>query len=207
MGQCTATSKRTGERCKRFCAPGKTVCKWHGGNSCGPPKGNKNALKHGAYETIVRETLFDDEIKFAEKISFDTVEILKEQIRMLRIKELRIAKRMKQAMQAECDAVQNDIIGNKSPRTVLLSVSTVQTQNFQGETSKSVTSQSETHSMHYLRLEAAHTMVLDQIRRALMNLAQMESEKGEDDILPASISVQIVDGRRQHDESDMPDSE
>ncbi|MGN7187256.1 hypothetical protein [Microbacterium enclense] len=28
--QCPATSKRTGERCKRFCAPGQRTCLWHG---------------------------------------------------------------------------------------------------------------------------------------------------------------------------------
>lgn len=33
--------KRTGQRCKRFCSEGKTVCKWHGGASSGAPKCNK----------------------------------------------------------------------------------------------------------------------------------------------------------------------
>lgn len=28
--QCPATSKRTGERCKRYCAPGQRTCLWHG---------------------------------------------------------------------------------------------------------------------------------------------------------------------------------
>lgn len=178
MSQCTATSKRSGERCKRMCAPGKKVCKWHGGNSKGAPKGSKNALKHGAYEKIVRETLFDDEIEFADSIEIDPIATLKEQIRMLRVKELRIAKRMKQAMQAEREAGQDDGTGRKKPSTVMLTVSTVQTQNFEGQTSKSVTSNSETYAMHYLRLEQAHTVVLDQIRRAMANLAQIEAEKG-----------------------------
>jgi hypothetical protein len=31
MAQCTATSKRTHERCKRGSIPGGTVCKHHGG--------------------------------------------------------------------------------------------------------------------------------------------------------------------------------
>lgn len=173
MGQCTATSKRTGERCRRRASKGKTVCRVHGADSPGAPKGNKNAMKSGAYETIVRETLFEDEQAFAESVSLDPVATLKEQIRMLRVKELRLSRRIKQAIQAEKEAGQNDGNGKKKPGTVLLSVSTVQSQNFQGETSKSVTSQSETHAMHYLRLEAAHTMTLDQIRKAMMNLAQM----------------------------------
>lgn len=31
MAQCTAHSKRTGERCLRSCAPNKTTCYYHGG--------------------------------------------------------------------------------------------------------------------------------------------------------------------------------
>jgi hypothetical protein len=31
--RCPATSKRTGEQCKRFLPPGAKVCKWHGGGS------------------------------------------------------------------------------------------------------------------------------------------------------------------------------
>lgn len=178
MGQCTATSKRTGERCKRFCQPGKTVCKWHGGNSPGAPKGSKNALKHGAYETITRETLFEDEIEFINELDIDPIKTLQEQIRMLRVKELRLAKRMKQALVAEREAGQEDGAGKKKLGTTLLSVTTVQTQNFQGEKSKTVTSSSETHAMHYLRFEAAHTTVLDQIRRAMDNLARLEAESG-----------------------------
>lgn len=34
--RCTATSKRTGQRCGQWAAKGKTVCKWHGAHSTGP---------------------------------------------------------------------------------------------------------------------------------------------------------------------------
>ena len=178
MGQCTATSKRTGKRCKRFCQPGKTVCKWHGGHSSGAPRGNKNSLKHGAYETITRETLFEDEIEFVEGLEFDPIKTLQEQICMLRVKELRLARRMKQALVAEMEVGQDNGTGKKKPGTTLLAVTTVQTQNFQGETSKTITSSSETHAMYYLRLEVAHTTVLDQIRRAMDNLAKLEAKSG-----------------------------
>ena len=53
--QCTAKSKRTGERCKRYVTGGGTVCKWHGGKSTGPktPRGKRvgaaNSIKHGLY--------------------------------------------------------------------------------------------------------------------------------------------------------------
>ena len=142
-------------------------------------------MKHGAYETIAREMLFEDEAAFVEGLELDPIKTLQEQIRMLKVKELRLAKRMKQALVAEKEAGQDDGTGKKKPGTTLLTVTTVQTQNFQGETSKTVTSNSETHAMHYLRLEAAHTTVLDQIRRAMDNLAKLEAGSGvENEPLP-----------------------
>lgn len=97
---------------------------------------------------------------------------------MLRVTELRLARRMKQALVAEREAGQDDGTGKKKPGTTLLTVNTIQVQNFQGETSKTVTSNSETHAMYYLRLEAAHMTVLDRIRRTMDNLAKLEAESG-----------------------------
>lgn len=48
MGQCTARSKRTGERCRRYCAEGHEVCYYHGQGG-GAPAGNMNALRWGVY--------------------------------------------------------------------------------------------------------------------------------------------------------------
>ncbi len=46
--RCGARCKRTGLPCK---APAMVNgrCRMHGGKSTGAPKGNQNALKHGAY--------------------------------------------------------------------------------------------------------------------------------------------------------------
>lgn len=47
MSQCTAKSKRSGERCKNFCSPGRTVCRFHGGRT---PRGfNLPQTRHGFY--------------------------------------------------------------------------------------------------------------------------------------------------------------
>lgn len=195
--QCTAKSKRTGERCKRMATKGMRVCRVHGGvPTSGAPKGNKNALKCGQFETITRETMFDDEIEYADSVNLDPVKMLEEQIRVLRVKERRLAIRMKNALVAEQDAGKEGDDGKKKPSTVMLTVSTTQTQNFDGATSKTVTSNSETHAMYYLRLEAAHTQVMEQIRRASDNLVRLRAEQGGDDEAPSSIMVQIVDGRR-----------
>lgn len=198
MGQCTATSKRTGERCKRFCAPGKKVCKWHGGASNGAPKGSKNALKHGAYEKITRETMFADEITYADSVNTDPVSILEEQLRVLKVKELRIAKRMKVAMLAEVDAGKDDGTGKKKPSVVTLTVATTQTKNFAGEESKTVSSTSETFAQNYLRLEQAHTTVLAQISRTVALLADLRGEQDTADNEPPVINVRVVNGRRMN---------
>lgn len=209
MGQCTATSKRTGERCKRFCAPGKKVCKWHGGASNGAPKGSKNALKHGAYEKITRETMFADEVEYADSVDTDPVSVLEEQLRVLKVKELRIAKRMKAAMLAEVDAGKDDGTGKKKPSVVTLTVATTQTENFAGEKSKTVASTAETFAQNYLRLEQAHTTVLAQISRTAGLLADLKGEK--EDVLndPPVINVRVVNGRRMNKDAERaePDPE
>ncbi len=179
MAQCTATSKRTGERCKRMCAPGKTVCKWHGGNSKGAPKGNKNALKHGAYESISLETMFPDEIEYAQSVSLDPLTTLQEQLRFLRVKEARLAKRMKKALEAEINAGKDDGTGKKGGQMVVVTATQTQAENYQGEKSKTITTTSETHNMQYLRLEQAHSIVLDQIRRVLEAIAKIEGMTGQ----------------------------
>lgn len=47
MGQCTATAKRTGERCRAAAMRGQAVCRMHGGKSL---RGQASALyKHGRY--------------------------------------------------------------------------------------------------------------------------------------------------------------
>ena len=196
MGQCTATSKRTGERCKQFCAPGKKVCKWHGGASNGAPKGSKNALKHGAYEKITRETMFGEEIDYANSVNTDPAFVLEEQLRTLKVKELRIARRMKEAMLAEQDAGKDDGTGKKKPSVVTLTVATTQTENFAGEKSKTVASTAETFAQNYLRLEQAHTTVLAQISKTAGLLAELMGEK--EDVLndPPVINVRVVNGRR-----------
>jgi len=62
--RCVATSKSTGEQCRRLAAPGHRVCYWHGAASTGPKTADGkarsalNALKHGIY---AERLLGDDE--------------------------------------------------------------------------------------------------------------------------------------------------
>ena len=197
MAQCTAMSKQSGERCKRHAVPGKKVCCIHGGKSTGPSKGSKNALKHGAYESINRETMFEDEIAFADNVTIDPLETLREQLRVLRVKEQRILKRMKAVLDAELVAGTADQNGGKHPKMVVLNGSQTESTGADGGKSKTGTAASETHEMHYLRLEQAHSVVLSQIRRVLDHISKVEAERVDIGALPEAITVTIVDASKR----------
>ena len=104
--KCEAKAKRTGEPCQLPAGwgtdhPGEGRCKYHGGsggapkgnknaigNNGGAPKGNKNARTHGAYETIIKDRLDNDEREVFEKIS--NKNDLKQELKILRFKLLRL---------------------------------------------------------------------------------------------------------------------
>ena len=46
--RCHAKSKRSGFQCRAPAVRGSNVCRMHGASG-GPPKGNRNALKHGGF--------------------------------------------------------------------------------------------------------------------------------------------------------------
>jgi hypothetical protein len=51
VAQCTAKSKRSGERCKNFCSPGRTTCRFHGGRT---PRGfGLPQTRHGHYSKFL----------------------------------------------------------------------------------------------------------------------------------------------------------
>ena len=77
---------------------GNQNAKGNKGNSrASPPVGNKNALKTGEYETIFVETLSDEEKDIYSNLNNDPSFILSEEIRLLKIRQLRMMKRIKEA--------------------------------------------------------------------------------------------------------------
>ena len=67
---------------------GEGKCKLHGGASTGPPKGNKNARKHGAYEAVTRDQLSEEEREIYDQV--DDARTLDGELRILRFKLLRL---------------------------------------------------------------------------------------------------------------------
>lgn len=92
---CEAKAKQTGQPCRRPAGwgtnhPGTGRCKLHGGCSTGPKdiRGNKNARTHGAYETIIRDRLTEEEQAVFDAISADPN--MDQEIKILRFKLLRL---------------------------------------------------------------------------------------------------------------------
>ncbi|MDD3029777.1 MAG: phage terminase small subunit [Alphaproteobacteria bacterium] len=66
----------------------------------GAPLGNKNRLKHGAFERFAFEHMFEDEIEVANDTELDSIEDeLKNTLAFLKAKELRLMKRIQSVRQ------------------------------------------------------------------------------------------------------------
>lgn len=77
---------------------GNQNAKGNKGNSrASPPKRNKNALKTGEYETIFFDTLTDNEKDIYSSLDDDPSFVLSEEIRLLKIRQFRMMKRIQQA--------------------------------------------------------------------------------------------------------------
>ncbi|EIR8761532.1 small subunit of terminase [Enterococcus faecalis] len=68
-----------------------------GNKTASPPKRNKNAVKTGEYETIFADLLSDEEKDIYSTINDDPFFILEEEIRILKIRQYRMLKRIKDA--------------------------------------------------------------------------------------------------------------
>lgn len=92
MANCGART-RSGTPCQRPAGwgtdhKGEGRCKWHGGASPGAPKGNRYALKHGTYESVIRDRLTEQEQAVFDAVPAD--EDLRQELRVLRFKLLRL---------------------------------------------------------------------------------------------------------------------
>lgn len=77
---------------------GNKNAKGNKGNSrASPPVGNKNALKTGEYETIFADLLSDEEKEIYSIMSDDPFFVLSEEIRLLKVRQFRMMKRVEEA--------------------------------------------------------------------------------------------------------------
>ncbi|MFR2552030.1 MAG: hypothetical protein ACLS8D_09295 [Clostridioides difficile] len=62
-----------------------------------PPLGNKNAIKTGEYEIIFADMLSDEEKDIYSNLNDDPFFILNDEIRLLKVRQFRMMKRIKEA--------------------------------------------------------------------------------------------------------------
>lgn len=122
-----------------------------------------------------------EEIEYTEEFKIDALSIYEEQLKILRVRELRLLKRIRTAMENEKKAEQEGGTGKKVSAFVVISGTQTVSMDPDGEEIKTASAQKESHAMHILRLENGLTQVQDQIRRVVDNIAKLREMSGEDD--------------------------
>ena len=97
--KCTAKSKRTGNRCGRYAKPGFKVCHYHGAKG-GAPKGSKNALATGEYESIYPEVLSEKDRRVYSRAGVDLKEEINNELKLISFRIRRMLIRV-ESMKAE----------------------------------------------------------------------------------------------------------
>lgn len=187
--QCSAHSKRTGERCKNYAVRGKNVCRFHGGRSKGAPKNNKYALKTGEHEKILLETLDQDEKEYYFAILPDPIKECEEKIRLLKVRELRIMRRIKD--------IRNKMAADGGKET-MVTVSSTKSQTIgpDGDKSTSVTGHMRAPEMLLAETEEALTRVQNELGRWVDRLATYREKYGSgDDDNSLNITFEVVNMR------------
>lgn len=181
--RCSATSHSTGEQCKNTCVPGKRVCRFHGGLSSGPPKGSKNALRTGAHETILEATMTPEERTYVAGLDTNPLNMLRENLKMLKLRELRIMQRIQRAREAEVRAGQATGERDENGRELLhpamvIRGATHTAVNTTQSSGTTITRSSESYAEHIAGWEKGLSDVQDQIRRTLDSIARIEADQG-----------------------------
>lgn len=197
MAQCKAKSKRSGERCRRYAMKGKAVCSMHGGKSKGAAKNNKNALKTGQRETITFETMTPKEFESIKAMEINPVVILEGQLKILCIRELRIMKRMKEILDTELLAGQSNDLSEKDLEMVAISGSEIEIEKGGAIVTMSTTTNKETFTLNYLRLDNALTAIQGAIVKTVERLVSIKALIGDDKDEPITkIEFVVVSARK-----------
>lgn len=137
------------------------------GNSGGhAPEKNKNAVTTGEFETIYKEVLTENEMVLYEKYEIeDPKEKLKEEIKMLTIREIRMLERIKKLKDSGKDLTIQSITRTKTGTT-----------EYGGMASENNTTFAEATDDKIQRIEEALTRVQESKRRAIESLHKFDIE-------------------------------
>lgn len=154
---------------------GNQNAKGNKGNSrASPPKGNKNAIKTGEYETIFAEYLSDDEKDIYSTMSDDPSFIMSEEVRLLKIRQLRMLRRIQEA-ESGLDQSEQQILyelrGRKKVmerkgKSIEVSLPELQMTEMKEKTFRKIND--------ILAIEEALTRISNQLTRSIKQLSELE---------------------------------
>ncbi|MGL5714196.1 MAG: phage terminase small subunit-related protein [Paraclostridium sp.] len=122
----------------------------------GGPLGNKKAVTTGEFETIFFDTLEEDELELIDKTPFEKMELLKQEIQLLTVRERRMLKR----------------VSNLKEKEVVLES---ETHGTQGDGNVSISNYESTLNV-IQRIEDALTRVQDKKQKAIDTLHKFEMD-------------------------------
>lgn len=142
-----------------------------GNPNASAPKGNKNALRTGEHESIFLETMTDEEKNLYSNLSEDPFFVMTEEIRLLKIRQLRMMKRI-QAAESGLTEHEFEYLQELRGRTKVLE----STKKQKSELELVVTEIKE-HRIRkiddILRIEDALTRVSAQLQKAIKQLEEL----------------------------------
>lgn len=153
--------------------PGNKNAEGNRGNSqAAAPVGNKNALKTGEYETIFADYLSDEEKGIYQSITEDPFFVLSEEIRLLKIRQRRMMKRIADTEAGLSEKETEQLFELRGRKTLVESKKSG--QKIQVEVPDLVLTEMKEHSFRkiddVLSIEEALTRVSAQLQRAVKQL-------------------------------------
>ena len=153
--------------------PGNKNAEGNRGNSqAAAPLGNKNALKTGEYETIFADYLSDEEKGIYQSITEDPFFVLSEEIRLLKIRQRRMMKRIADTEAGLSEKETEQLFELRGRKTLVESKKSG--QKIQVEVPDLVLTEMKEHSFRkiddVLSIEEALTRVSAQLQRAVKQL-------------------------------------
>lgn len=147
-----------------------------GNSRASPPKGNKNALKTGEYETIFAEYLSDEEKGIYQSITDDPFFVMSEEVRLLKIRQRRMMQRIADA-EAGLNEKEQEMLYELRGRKTLIE-SKKSGKKVEVEVPDLVLTEMKEHSFRkindVLLIEDALTRVSNTLQKAIKQLNEIE---------------------------------
>lgn len=186
---------------------GNQNAKGNKGNSrASPPKRNKNALKTGEYETIFADVLSAEERMIYSSFEDDPFYILSEEVRLLKIRQLRMMQRIKKAEsglnEEEIERLQQ-LRKIKTPVDVdgkMLEVKREVMQDVQ------ITRKTHRKIDDILAIEAGLTRISAQLTRAIKQMTELNVQSKRADLMTAQMEKLNAEIRELNGDDDAPES-